>query len=102
MAKCSLNWEPTVSTFLRQQKPSYGYAMNWKLSRRSLAAVEAPDNTVAFYESNILARNHNSDGRDLMLRHPQNNIDGANYAYTDGRVAWRPRNPTQNFRLSPK
>jgi prepilin-type processing-associated H-X9-DG protein len=83
-------------------KPTYGYAMNWKLSRQSLAVVESPATTVLDYESNILARNQNGDGRDLMYRHTQNNQDGAVYAFVDGHVAWRSRQQVQNFRLKPQ
>jgi prepilin-type processing-associated H-X9-DG protein len=82
-------------------KNNYGYAMNWKLSRQMENDVEQPVNTVLFYESNISARNHNGDGRDLMYRHMQNKRDGANYAFADGHVKWYPQTQPQNFRLHP-
>lgn len=78
---------------------SHGYAMNWKFSRQPIAAIESPANTVLLYETNILARNQNGDGRDLVFRHMQNDQPGAQYAFADGHIAFLAQKQPQNFRL---
>lgn len=79
----------------------YGYAMNWKFSRQSLADVQAPAQTVNMYESNVLRRNANGDGKDLTFRHELDAGLGANYAYADGHVKWVQQGTPQEFRLAP-
>jgi len=74
----------------------YGYAMNAKLSRRSLAALESPAETVLIYETTVLKRNYFGEGKDLAFRH----LGGANYAHSDGHVKWYPSGRTQRFSLT--
>ena len=102
------NWADVMKPYFKNErvlhapevgKNSYGYAMNWKLSRQPLAQIEDVAKTVAFYESNILKRNQSFDGRDLIYRHLLNGVAGANYAFVDGRVKWSPQREKQEFRL---
>jgi prepilin-type processing-associated H-X9-DG protein len=74
----------------------YGYAMNGKLSRKGLANMWAPSQTVQLYESSTSKRNHFGEGKDLAFRH----LGGANYAYVDGHVQWHAQDKPQQFLLS--
>jgi prepilin-type processing-associated H-X9-DG protein len=76
-------------------KKQYGYAMNWKLSRKSMGEVDYPSQMVLVYESETLRRNHRGEGQDLAYRHD----GGANYAYDDGHVKWHPRDSQQQFQF---
>ena len=62
----------------------YGYALNAKLSGKSLMAVESSAETVSVYETSVLKRNAYGLGENRAFRH----MDGANYAFTDGHVKW--------------
>jgi len=102
------NWADVMKPYFKNErvlhapevgKASYGYAMNWKLSRQPLAQIEDVTKTVAFYESNILKRNQSFDGRDLIYRHLLNGVAGANYAFVDGSVKWHSQRDKQDFRL---
>ncbi len=82
----------------------WGYSMNWKLSKRRLAEVEAPAGTVALYETNVPRPNANYDGRDLMLRHAMPGAAGksevgGNFAFADGHVGWLSAAQRPNFRI---
>ncbi|MBV9467615.1 MAG: hypothetical protein JO316_13790 [Abitibacteriaceae bacterium] len=79
----------------------YGYAMNWKFSRRSMNYIESLATTTEFYESNVLQRNRNGDGKDLTFRHEVEGVLGANYTYADGHVKWNRFDQPQEFRLAP-
>jgi prepilin-type processing-associated H-X9-DG protein len=101
-------WSDVIQPYVKSERilhcPSlepgekYGYAMNWRLSRKGMASIESPAETVALYESSVLKRNHSGEGKDLAFRH----FGGANYAYTDGHVKWisEGRGRSQNFLLS--
>ncbi len=62
----------------------WGYAMNWKLSRRHLSEVENLARTVVIYETSRLVKNACGDGRDLP---PEGRHKGWNgFAFVDGHV----------------
>ncbi len=71
----------------------YGYAMNEKLSRLSLAEVRYPSATVMIYESKIRRRNHFGTGKDLDYRH----YGGSWVAYCDSHCAWHPEQDKLHF-----
>jgi prepilin-type processing-associated H-X9-DG protein len=82
----------------------WGYAMNWKGSKRFISEIDDPLKTVALYETNVPSRNANFDGRDLIARHAQriNNkrpTAGGNFAFFDGHVKWLPATQKPNFRI---
>ena len=103
-------WNDSLAPFARGEKAyhcpaagkqSYGYAMNWKLSRRSRSEVTPPADgasPVAIYESARLERNVNGDGRDLAYRH-----EGATQTlFCDGTARSLPRGAQPEFRLPKK
>lgn len=101
-------WCDVIQPYVRSQTilncpkagaKDYGYAMNWKFSRRDWGTIETPATSVLQYESNVLQRNRNGDGKDLTFRHEIDATLGANYGYADGHVKWNRQDSLQEFRI---
>jgi len=86
----------------------YSYAMNYKLSRQSMAKVRYPAENVLLFESDLGVPNawdgENYPGTSLC--DPPRHDGGNNYAFVDGHVSWyRPDDPSVSadaYRLLPR
>ena len=100
-------WNDVVYPYLKSEQiyhcpsePSskYGYAMNWRASRKSVKSVKNPAQTATLYDSRTLKRNAiGSGGKDIAFRH----LGGANFAYADGHVKFSRPEKVPSFLLNP-
>ncbi len=100
-------WIDTMMPYIKSEQifrcPSipdpkgFGYAMNFNLSRRNLAEIPSPAQTILFYETTDLERNSYGIGEEPAFRH----LNGANYAFADGHVKWLAQTAIPSFKLKP-
>ena len=80
------DWSVLTCPAVAERGGKWGYAMNWKLSKRFLGEVEDPAHTVVVYETENLRKNACGDGRDLPRK--GRHAGGNNFAFVDGHVRW--------------
>jgi len=73
---------PNVAPGGDRNDPSrpYGYAMDRRVSGKSLKTMKTPENVVLLYDSTNTARSATDAGTSRMARHP----NGGNVVYADG------------------
>lgn len=85
----------TCPSLSKSQK--YGYALNSKVSAKSLVEFSTPAKTIFIYETTLLKRNAYGVGDNLAFRHE----NGANYAFANGSVKWFANTQIPSFKLKP-
>lgn len=104
-------WHDAIMPYVQDEKLFHcpavasgknGYAMNWKLSKKSASVVESTAIMALIYESTTLKTNHSGEGHDIAFRH----LDGTNIAFADGHVKWFKQNaekkwPNTHFTFKP-
>lgn len=72
---------------------NYGYAMNWRVSKRNQSEMNESFTIALLYESLTQRRNHSGEGKGIAYRHK----GGTNMAFVDGHVQWLPRNSQEKW-----